>query len=159
MTTQSKSTQGSSESSSSAETRPATRSAGVSSLETERGTTSIADSVVAKIARLAALEIDGIAELGGAMSSAIAAVVSRIRGEEHQTSGVGVEVGTRQAAVDITAKVVYPASIPEVAESVHQNVTERIQSMTGLEVVEVNIAVTDLVFPGGEDDEPSGRVE
>lgn len=144
----------------SGETRPAQRTgSGISQLQTDQGTTSIADSVVAKIARLAAQEVEGVAELGGVLSGAIASVVSRIRGDEHQTSGVGVEVGSQQAAVDLTAKVQYPASIPEVAESVRQNVIERIQTMTGLEVVEVNVAVTDLVFPGSEDEESSGRVQ
>jgi uncharacterized alkaline shock family protein YloU len=77
-------------------------------------------------------------------------VLGRIRGPEHRTAGVGVEVGTRQAAVDISLTVEYPASIQEVAESVRQNVRDRIESMTGLEVTEVNIAVTDLAFPESE---------
>ena len=133
----------------------------VAQLETERGTTSIDDAVVAKIAAIAAREIDGVAELGGALSSALGNVVGRIRGQDHATAGVGVEVGTRQAAVDMTCKVLYPASIHEVAESLRQNVIDRIESMTGLEVVEVNVAITDLVFPGEDQEEagPTGRVE
>jgi uncharacterized alkaline shock family protein YloU len=123
----------------------------VAVLETDRGTTSIDDSVVAKIAALAAREVDGVAALGGALSGALASVVGRIRGGEHRTAGVGVEVGSRQAAVDISCQMQYPASIHEVADSVRQNVIDRIESMTGLEVVEVNIAVSDLVFPGGEE--------
>lgn len=132
----------------------------VAQLETERGVTSIDDSVVAKIAALAAREIDGVAALGGSLSGALGDVVGRIRGSEHRTSGVGVEVGSRQAAVDINCQMEYPASIHEVAESVRQNVIDRIESMTGLEVVEVNIAVNDLVFPGGDDGESANaRVE
>lgn len=127
----------------------------VALLETDRGTTSIDDSVVAKIAALAAREVDGVAALGGALSGALANVVGRIRGGEHRTAGVGVEVGSRQAAVDISCQMQYPASIHEVADSVRQNVIDRIESMTGLEVVEVNIAVSDLVFP--EDQEKSGQ--
>lgn len=124
----------------------------VALLETDRGTTSIDDSVVAKIAALAAREVDGVAALGGALSGALANVVGRIRGGEHRTAGVGVEVGSRQAAVDISCQMEYPASIHEVADSVRQNVIDRIESMTGLEVVEVNIAVSDLVFPEGEEE-------
>lgn len=133
----------------------------VAQLETERGTTSIDDAVVAKIAAIAAREIDGVAELGGTLSSALGNVVGRIRGQDHATAGVGVEVGTRQAAVDMTCKVLYPASIHEVAESLRQNVIDRIESMTGLEVIEVNVAITDLVFPGEdqEEAEQTGRVE
>ncbi len=124
-------------------------------LTTERGTTTIDDAVVLKIAALAAQEVEGVAQLGGALSGAIAGVVGRIRGSEHKTAGVGVEVGSRQAAVDVSLMTLYPATIHEVAESVRQNVIDRIQSLTGLEVVEVNIAVTDLVFPGGENDRES----
>lgn len=124
----------------------------VAMLEADQGTTSIDDSVVAKIAAIAAREVDGVAALGGAMSGALANVVGRIRGSEHRTAGVGVEVGSRQAAVDIGCQIQYPASIHEVADSVRQNVIDRIESMTGLEVVEVNIAVSDLVFPEGEEE-------
>ncbi|MDP9019753.1 MAG: Asp23/Gls24 family envelope stress response protein [Actinomycetota bacterium] len=136
------------------------RGGSVAKLETEQGSTSIDDSVVAKIAAIAAREVDGVADLGGNLSGALGNVVGRIRGSEHRTSGVGVEVGSRQAAVDINCKMLYPASIHEVADSMRQNVIERIESMTGLEVVEVNIAVNDLVFPGGQDeDSGTSRVE
>lgn len=131
----------------------------VSRLETDLGVTSIADSVVAKIAALAAREVQGVHELGGALSGALASVVGRIRGDEHRTNGIGVEVGSRQAAVDLSMTVEYPASIHEVAESVRNNVIDRVQSMTGLEVVEVNVAVSDLYFEGDEEDQGTGRVE
>ncbi|MDP8930307.1 MAG: Asp23/Gls24 family envelope stress response protein [Actinomycetota bacterium] len=136
------------------------RGGSVAQLQTERGSTSIDDSVVAKIAALAAREVDGVATLGGSLSGPLGNVVGRIRGSEHRTTGVGVEVGSRQAAVDINCQMEYPASIHEVAASVRQNVIDRIESMTGLEVVEVNIAVNDLVFPGGDEERGSpSRVE
>ncbi len=149
----------------SSDTSPGATSSGgssVASLQTEHGTTTIADSVVAKIASLAAREVDGVSDLGGGVSNAVGSVVGRIRGAEHATSGVGVEVGTTQAAVDLVLKVLYPASIHQVAESVRQNVISRIESMTGLEVTEVNINVSDLAFPGAEKPEqpeqPPSRV-
>ena len=132
---------------------------GVASLESDQGSTTIAESVVAKIAAMSAREVEGVDSLGGTLSGAIAGVVGRIRGDEHKTAGVGVEVGTKQAAVDISMTVAYPSSIHEVAEAVRQNVIQRIESMTGLEVVEVNIAVIDLAFEGGDDDVSTGRVE
>jgi uncharacterized alkaline shock family protein YloU len=125
----------------------------------DRGTTTIDDSVVAKIAGIATREVSGVASMGGSLSGAVAEVVGRIRGEEHATSGVGVEVGTRQAAVDLSITVQYPATITEVASSVRDNVIDRIEKLTGLEVVEVNIAVTDLAFPGGEQEGDDSRVE
>jgi uncharacterized alkaline shock family protein YloU len=125
----------------------------------DRGTTTIDDGVVAKIAGIATREVSGVASMGGSLSGAVAEVVGRIRGEEHATSGVGVEVGTRQAAVDLSITVQYPATITEVASSVRDNVIDRIETLTGLEVVEVNIAVTDLAFPGGEQEGDDSRVE
>lgn len=123
------------------------------------GTTTIDDSVVAKIAGIATREVKGVASMGGNLSGAVAQVVGRIRGEDHATSGVGVEVGTRQAAVDLVITVHYPAAITEVATSVRDNVIDQIEKLTGLEVVEVNIAVTDLAFPGGEGEGDERRVE
>ncbi len=124
-----------------------------------RGKTTIAEVVVTKIAALAAREVDGVADLGGAVSSAISSVVGRVRGSEHRTSGVGVEVGTKQAAVDLVIKVRYPFPIHEVAESVRQNVIDRVEGMTGLAVVEVNIAITDLAFDSDDAPSGAGRVE
>ncbi len=137
----------------------------VAQLQTEHGTTTIADTVVSKIAALAAREVDGVAQLGGTMAGAVGSVVGRIRGQgqEHATSGVSVEVGTTQAAVDMTLQVHYPASLHQVADAVRQNVMDRIESMTGLEVTEVNIVVSDLAFPGqedeGEDQQQTSRVQ
>src|SRR3712207_5024479 len=81
---------------------------GQSALRSQYGTTTIADSVVAKIAALAAREVTGVAELGGSVSGALSGVVGRITGSssnEPRTGGVNVEVGETQAAVDLTAKV------------------------------------------------------
>lgn len=149
-------------STSSAETRPvpSSRASGdTPSLSTEQGTTTIADTVVSKIAAIAAREVDGVAELGGSIAGAIGSVVGRIRGKENQTAGVGVEVGATQAAVDLSMRVQYPASIHQVADAVRQNVIDRIESMTGLSVVEVNIAVVDLVFPGSEEESDTSQMQ
>ncbi len=141
-----------------ASVEPATKSGDTpSALQTRRGSTTIADSVVSKIAALAAREVDGVADLGGSVAGAVSGLVDRITGggDAPKTAGVGVEVGQSEAAVDLTMKVHYPASLREVADSVRQHVIDRIESMTGLDVVEVNISIVDLVFPGG--DEPDDR--
>ncbi|MGH8931778.1 MAG: Asp23/Gls24 family envelope stress response protein [Egibacteraceae bacterium] len=127
----------------------------------ERGATSIADSVVTKIASIAAREVDGVTGLGGSLSSAVDQVVGRIRGKEHATAGVAVEVGSTQAAVDLIVRMQYPVAIHEVADQIRQNVIDRIGTLVGLEVVEVNIAVIDLVFPEEHDEQspPASRVQ
>lgn len=142
--------------------RPGSSSESV--LKTEHGTTTISDSVVAKIASVAAREVNGVAELGGSVSGALSGVLGRItpggnNPNEPRTAGVNVEVGETQAAVDLTMRTLYPASIQQVADAVRENVRDRITTMTGLEVTEVNITVTDLVFPGEEQSPQPSRVE
>jgi uncharacterized alkaline shock family protein YloU len=67
------------------------------------------------------------------------------------TAGVAVEVGEKQAAVDLVLVTYYGHSIVDIADAVRRNVIERIQSMAGLEVTEVNITVTDLYVEGEEE--------
>ena len=122
--------------------------------EADRGSTTVAESVVATIASLTARDIEGVTGLGGALSGAVGQVVERVRGKEHVTAGVDAEVGQTETAIDLSVRLHYPVAIHEIAEQIRRSVIDRVQSLTGLKVVEVNITVTDLDFPdSGEDDE------
>lgn len=126
-----------------------------------RGRTTIADSVVAKIAGMAAREVQGVYNLGAGMARALGAMRERVPGGGGGvTRGVKVEVGERQAAVDLEVVVEYGVSIVDVAGGVRTHVIGAVERMTGLEVVEVNIAVDDVHLPDEEEDtEPDeGRV-
>lgn len=117
-------------------------------LDTGHGKTIIAEGVVAKIAGEAAREIDGVHDLVPLGASAtIAGLAGRLARTDQRSTGVNVEVGQREAAVDLNMTVDYGVSIPQVAEAVRQNVMDRIRSMTGLVVKEVNINASDLYFP------------
>jgi uncharacterized alkaline shock family protein YloU len=121
------------------------------SLATERGNTRIADGVVTKIAALAAREIAGVHEMGKGFARAMGGLRSQVPGQQsvdQTTQGVSVEVGERQAAVDLDIVTYYGQSIVEVTEAVRRNVIERIEGMTGLQVTEVNIMVDDLFVEG-----------
>ncbi|MEW2612767.1 Asp23/Gls24 family envelope stress response protein [Streptomyces sp. NPDC047880] len=125
-----------------------------------RGSTTIADTVVAKIAGMAAREIPEVHNLGGSMTRAFGAVRQRVPGGgSGVTQGVKVEVGERQAAVDLDLVVEYGAAIADTAADVRTNVINAVERMTGLEVVEVNIAVGDVHLPDEEDEseEQEGR--
>lgn len=122
------------------------------------GHTTIADTVVRKIAGLATREISGVHSLGGGASRAFGALRERIPGASASSGqGIDVEVGERQAAVDLDIVVEYGVTITELAKAVRRNVTASVERMTGLEVVEVNIHVNDvhLEDEGGTVDEPS----
>ncbi|GII92652.1 Asp23/Gls24 family envelope stress response protein [Sinosporangium siamense] len=135
-----------------------------SALVTAKGTTTIDPSVVAKIAGLAAREVTGVHEMGAGAARAIGAVRGIVGGERSATQGVSVEVGERQAAIDIDLVVDYGVAIPDLANGVRKNVIAQIERMCGLEVTEVNIRVDDVHLPGQEKAEeeqqrPQARVE
>jgi uncharacterized alkaline shock family protein YloU len=129
-----------------------------SGLETSQGKTMIADTVVSKIAGLATRQVDGVAGFGGGAARAMGAVRERIPGARSSSSqGVAVEVGERQAAIDLTIVVDYGVAIVELARAIRRNVIGSIEQMTGLEVVEVNISVVDLQQPGEDTGEERAR--
>lgn len=131
--------------------------------DTSQGRTTIAAGVVQKVAGIAAREISGVYSMGGGVSRAFGALRERIPGGSttSATSGVQVEVGEKQAAIDLDIVAEYGASIVELARAVRRNVITAVESMTGLEVTEVNIAVNDIHFPTDDAPEESApsRVE
>lgn len=145
------------------ETSPAQRSGNTAALNEEgtAGKTTISSAVVQKVAGIAAREVSGVNALGGGVSRAFGAIRERIPGSGTvTTSGVSVEVGEKQAAVDLDIVVEYGARIVDVARSVRRNVITTVEQITGLEVIEVNIAVNDIHLPEDDDQEQdTSRVE
>ncbi|MDQ2847965.1 MAG: Asp23/Gls24 family envelope stress response protein [Actinomycetota bacterium] len=124
-----------------------------SALVTSHGKTTIADTVVEKIAGLATREVPGVHALGGGMARAFGAVRERIPGGKTSLAqGVSVEVGERQAAVDLGIVVEYGVEIGELTTAIRRNVISAIERMTALEVTEVNISVGDVFVDGESDD-------
>ncbi|OEJ23708.1 stress protein [Streptomyces agglomeratus] len=120
----------------------------------DRGRTTIADSAVEKIVGMAARDVDGVHAMGSGMSRAIGAARDRVPGTAKSVSrGVKVEVGEKQTAVDLEIVVDYGVSITNVAGNVRESVISAVEWMTGLEVVEVNIAVSDVQLPDEEEEE------
>jgi uncharacterized alkaline shock family protein YloU len=125
-----------------------------SQLVTETGKTSIADGVVAKIAGLSAREIPGVHSMGSGLSRRMGQLKALVPGtSEAPSQGVSVEVGEREAAVDLDIVTWYGQSIVDVADAVRRNVIDRVESMTGLKVVEVNVNVDDVFVEGDTSDE------
>lgn len=127
------------------------------SLVTDKGTTSIDDVVVAKIAGLAAREVSGVHAMGGGAARALGNVRGMVGGERSVAQGVSVEVGERQAAVDMDLVAEYGTAIPDLAAAVRRNVIAAVERMCGLEVTEVNIRVDDVHLPGQDRDRDRDR--
>jgi uncharacterized alkaline shock family protein YloU len=126
---------------------PGTYQAG--ELSTEQGKTAVADTVVAKVAGIATREIPGVYAMGAGITRAFGVVRDRLPGGTTTsiTQGVTVEVGERQAAIDLDVVAEYGISIPDLAEGVRRNVINAVERMCGLEVTEVNITIGDVHLP------------
>lgn len=123
-------------------------------LETDRGITTVADEVVAKMAGVAAREVEGVHGLG----SSFRRLVGRVTPGSSLTQGVNVEVGTKETAIDMVIVMDYGYPIPSVAQTLRDNVIKTVETGTGLSVKEVNIEVTDLFLPSEEAAPTAARV-
>ena len=118
----------------------------VSKVEAEGGRIIFADEVVATIASLAVTDVDGVASLTGGMVEGI----TEMLGKKNLTKGVKVEVGTEEAAIDVSVSIRFGYKIKEVCEKIQAAVKSAIENMTGLRVVEINVFVQSVVFEPGE---------
>lgn len=101
------------------------------------GAIKIANEVVAIIAGLAATEVEGVAGMSGGIAGGIAEMLGR----KNLSKGVKVEVGESESAIDLFVIIEYGTSIPDIAWKIQDNVKQAIESMTGLDVVEINVHV------------------
>ncbi|MBU5293164.1 Asp23/Gls24 family envelope stress response protein [Anaerosalibacter bizertensis] len=119
------------------------------------GTVKIANEVVAIIAGLASTEVEGVAGMSGGITGGI----SDILGMKNLSKGVKVEVGEKECAIDIFVIVEYGSRISEVALRVQENVKEAVETMTGLNVIEVNVNVQGVNIPKEPEVEEEPRVK
>lgn len=126
--------------------------------KTDMGTIQIAPEVIEVIAGLATIEVEGIAGMSGGFAGGIAELLGR----KNVSKGVKVEVGQKEAAVDVSVIIQYGFKIPEVALEVQENIKRSIEVMTGLNVVEVNVHIHDVHLKSEEkqdSDEQNIRVK
>ncbi len=128
-------------------------------LQTEQGITTLEDTVVAKIAGVAARDVPGVHDMGNAARRAFSAVTDRIpNSQTNVAGGISVEKGEVQTAIDVTVVVEYGASIVDVGNAIRRNIIDQVEGTTGLEVIEVNVNVVDVHLPHeGENPSESRR--
>lgn len=100
----------------------------------------IADDVIAVIAEIATLEVEGM--VNTQVKNDFVQAISRKKGPK----GVKVEVGEGEVLIDITATVKYGVKIPKVCLEVQEKVKNSVETMTGLHVASVNIHVAGVFF-------------
>ncbi|SDJ92646.1 Uncharacterized conserved protein YloU, alkaline shock protein (Asp23) family [Nonomuraea maritima] len=121
-----------------------------------KGRIKVADEVVEKVAALATLEVEGVADMGGDLARAYEAVRDRIGyGSRRATQGVTARIHDREVAVSLVIVVEYGHVVMDVASEVKDNVAKNVSRMLGMRVSEVNVTVDDVRLPG--DPGPSRR--
>ncbi|EEI16042.1 Asp23/Gls24 family envelope stress response protein [Corynebacterium lipophiloflavum] len=125
-------------------------------LVTDHGTTVIDDTVVGKIAGIAAREVSGVANLGGGAARMWGVVRESLTASTNVQQGVNVAVQDGHASIAVAIIAEYGVAIHELAKAIRENVTQAVTRMTGLIVDRVDITVHDVNLP---DMEPIDRIE
>ena len=107
-------------------------------ISTETNEIKIANDVVAVIAGVAVSEVPGVSEMAGGFAGGITEVLS---GKKNLAKGIKVEVGEKDAKIDVNNIVEYGVRIPDVAFEIQNRVKKAVETMTGLNVLEVNVHV------------------
>ena len=107
---------------------------------TDNGNIQISEEVICTISNVAALEVDGIHEMSGNITTGIAEILGK------KNTGKGVKVGltSDEVAIDLSVIIKYGVKIPDVAWEVQKKVTSAVETMTGLKVTAVNIHIEGL---------------
>jgi uncharacterized alkaline shock family protein YloU len=110
-------------------------------MEYEFGQVHIADDVIAVIAEIATLEVDGVVAVGQGKTD----FVQTIRGKK-ASKGIRVEVAEELVTIEVAVHVRYGVKIQAVCEMMQEKIKTSIETMTGLEVEKVDIHVIGVQF-------------
>ncbi|MBM7635160.1 Asp23/Gls24 family envelope stress response protein [Geomicrobium sediminis] len=100
------------------------------------------DEVIKKVTAIATRQTDGILGMSGSVFEGLS---ERFGATQNISKGISAEVGEKQVALDIDVIIEYGKSIPTIYQTVQDNVSNAIREMTGLEVIEFNMHVEDVL--------------
>ena len=107
-------------------------------IKSENEGISISNDVVAVIAGVAVSEVEGVSGMAGGFAGGITEVLS---GKKNLAKGIKVDIEENKAKIDVNIIVEYGSRIPDVAFEIQNRVKKSVESMTGLDVEEVNVHV------------------
>lgn len=108
----------------------------------ELGNIHISEEVLAAIAAAATLEVEGV----NALSANLGSDLAELLGKKNLAKGIQIEMEEEKVKVELSILMEYGRTIPEVGKAVQDNVKNAVESMTGLEVAAVNVAVSGIAF-------------
>ncbi|NSN12085.1 Asp23/Gls24 family envelope stress response protein [Enterococcus faecalis] len=112
-----------------------------SKVETVKGKLTYEDKVVQKIIGISLEKVNGLLTVDGGFFSNL---TGKLVNTDNVTSGVDVEVGEKQVAVDLDIVAAYGKDIHKIYNEMKEIITKEVKNMTGLEVIEVNVNVVDI---------------
>lgn len=115
-----------------------------------KGDLTFDDKVIQKIVGIALEEIDGLLTVDGGFFSNLA---GKIVNTDDVTSGIDVEVGKKQVAVDLDIVAEYGKDITNIYDRIKEVVSREVRNMTGLDVIEVNVNVVDVKTKKEQEDD------
>lgn len=121
----------------------------------EYGTIRIADDVIATIAAMTAMEVEGVADMSGGVTSNI----TEILGKKNTGKGVKLEIEGQKANIDLYLITRFGYRLPVVADEVQRRVKTAIEDMTGLTVNTVNINIQGMIFETDENKDAENEAE
>lgn len=110
-------------------------------VEEVKGELTYENKVIQKIIGFSLENISGLLAVDGGFFSNL---TDKLINTDNVTSGVNVEVGKEQVAVDLNIIVEYKKNVPELYQEIKKVITNDISNITDLEVVEVNVNVVDI---------------
>ncbi|WP_138159743.1 Asp23/Gls24 family envelope stress response protein [Peptoniphilus catoniae] len=110
------------------------------------GEVKITEDVISAISTVAAESVDGVVNIQSDLKSS----VTEMFGVKNTSKGVKVDIGEKEAIVEIFITILYGKNIVEVCKNVQDKVKEAVENMTDLEVVEVNVHVSGIALPDKE---------
>ena len=103
---------------------------------------SFEEKVIETIVGVALQSIDGLISVNGRFLSDM---TENLEEQPQVASGIDVEVGKEEVAVDLEVIVAYGKDIPKLFAQVQEVVLEEISRLTSLKVKEINIRIADIV--------------
>lgn len=106
----------------------------------ENGNIKISDDVISTIATIAVSEVSGVHGMGGGFTGDIVEKLSK----KSLTKGVKINMENKDVTLDLSVVLKYGVRIPEVAWNIQENVKKSVESMSGLNVIKVNVRIVGI---------------
>ncbi len=110
---------------------------------TELGAIRVHNSVIAAIARLAALKVPGVVEMSSSFAEGLASMVGRASFDR----GIRVDIEDQKINLDLHIVIAFGVRIPQIAWSIQNDVRKAIEDMTGKKIGMINVIVQGVKLP------------